>query len=364
MAINPFQSYIEERKKDVEDFDYEAEQKKYADRLQQFSPPPDRYNFFDLATDISRGLTAQQQTDRPNSLAGGLALGFGEASQSMRKNDADYAKARREVGLEAARIAMQDEQEAVKYLDQAEKFAAEQFLKNQGSSDDTSLITNVKFIQTLYTERDKHPVGSKPYNEIDIAIRAAEAGIGAYKYDTNRLAEIKEAETAASQGRIGLTVLTAGQINSDKEFGTWYTKEWLVKGGGSTEGTYIESLKAILGGQFSEREGELLIQRAFNPSLPEAENIERLTQLINRIQMAESYKKQITAHWEKNGTLDGFSAPKYVEEDFRSDIQNFYRQDIKLMSNEELENEYLTVPEDSIYFKVLEEQVKARQNTQ
>ena len=34
------------------------------------------------------------------------------------------------------------------------------------------------------------------------------------------------------------------------------------------------------------------------------------------------------------------------------------------MSNEELENEYLTVPEDSIYFKVLEEQVKARQNTQ
>ena len=124
------------------------------------------------------------------------------------------------------------------------------------------------------------------------------------------------------------------------------------------------SLKAILGGQFSEREGELLIQRAFNPSLPEAENIERLTQLINRIQMAESYKKQITAHWEKNGTLQGFSAPKYVEEDFRSDIENFYRQDIKLMSNEELENEYLTVPEDSIYFQILEEQVKARQNTQ
>ena len=80
--------------------------------------------------------------------------------------------------------------------------------------------------------------------------------------------------------------------------------------------------------------------------------------------MAESYKKQITAHWEKNGTLQGFSAPKYVEEDFRSDIENFYRQDIKLMSNEELENEYLTVPEDSIYFQILEEQVKARQNTQ
>ena len=62
MAINPFQSYIEELKKDVEDFEYDAEQKKYAERLQEFSPPPDRYNFFDLATDISRGLTAPHQT--------------------------------------------------------------------------------------------------------------------------------------------------------------------------------------------------------------------------------------------------------------------------------------------------------------
>ena len=87
MAEITSNAYIDYLLGESKDFDYEAEQKKYADRLQQFSPPPDRYNFFDLATDISRGLTAQQQTDRPNSLAGGLALGFGEASQSMQQNN-------------------------------------------------------------------------------------------------------------------------------------------------------------------------------------------------------------------------------------------------------------------------------------
>ena len=51
------------------------------------------------------------------------------------------------------------------------------------------------------------------------------------------------------------------------------------------------SLKAILGGQFSEREGELLIQRSYNPLLSEAENVERLTQLINRIEKAENYNQ-------------------------------------------------------------------------
>jgi len=74
MAVDTGNSYVDYLLDQTKDFDYEAEQKKYADRLQQFSPPPDRYNFFDLATDISRGLTAQQQTDRPNSLAGGFRL--------------------------------------------------------------------------------------------------------------------------------------------------------------------------------------------------------------------------------------------------------------------------------------------------
>jgi hypothetical protein len=119
MAVDTSNAYIDYLLGESKDFDYEAEQKKYADRLQQFSPPPDRYNFFDLATDLSRGLTAQQQSNRPNSLAGGLALGFNQASQSMQQKKVEYAKARREIGLQAARMAMQSEEKANDYLNKA-----------------------------------------------------------------------------------------------------------------------------------------------------------------------------------------------------------------------------------------------------
>ena len=281
-------------------------------------------------------------------------------------------------------------------------------------SGDTTLIGNVKYIDSLYKRRDKFPVNSKAYNDLNNAIRNAEAGIGAYKYDVNRQSQLAAETTAAEQGRIGQSVLTDAQINSDKAFGDWYTKEWLVKGGGNTEQTYIESLKgvrdvladaeksgesisgvsqgilskyptlqaffnpegaivqdriasvaqlslkAILGGQFSEREGELLIQRAYNPLLSEAENLERLTQLINRIDKAENYKKSLVDYYEKNNSIAGFKGQKYAEEDFRSDIESFYRQDMKLLTDDALQQEYVNTDEDSIYFKVLREEVIKR----
>ena len=280
----------------------------------------------------------------------------------------------------------------------------------------STLQQNVKYIDSLYKQRDKfRDPNSKGYKNFSIAIRNAEAGLGAYKYDAERLAQIEAQKKAAEQGRIGQTVLTDAQIKSDQAFGDWYTKEWLVKGGGSTEATYLESLKgvrdtlvdaeksgesitgvsqgvlskfpttqaffnpegavaqdriagvaqlslkAILGGQFSEREGELLIQRAYNPLLSEAENIERLTQLINRIEKAEKAKQSIVEYYEENNSVAGYKGNKYFDEEFRSDIESFYRQDMKLLSNEALEQEYLNTDENSIYFKILEEEVDKRQ---
>ncbi|MGB0658159.1 MAG: hypothetical protein ACPGOS_03750, partial [Gammaproteobacteria bacterium] len=287
-------------------------------------------------------------------------------------------------------------------------------IENEKGSNDTSLMQNTNFISGLYTERDKFPVNSKGYNDLTIAIRNAEAGIGAYKYDPQRQGMLASATTAAEQGFFGEQPLTKAQLKSDEAFGQWYTNEWLLKGGGSTEQTYLEnlkgvrdvlvdaeksgesisgisqgvlskyptlqayfneegaiaqdriasvaqlSLKAILGGQFSEREGELLIQRAYNPLLSEAENIERLTQLINRIEKAENYKAAAAKYYEDQGTIAGFKGQKYDEEDFRSDIEDFYRQDMKLLSDEALEQEFLNTDASSIYFKILEEEVRKR----
>ena len=283
----------------------------------------------------------------------------------------------------------------------------------------STLQQNVKYIDSLYKQRDKYrDPNSKGYKDLSIAIRNAEAGLGAYKYDAERLAQIEAQKKAAEQGRIGQTVLTDAQIKSDEEFGKWYTNEWLVKGGGSTEATYLESLKgvrdtlvdaeksgesitgvsqgvltkfpmaqaffnpegavvqdriagvaqlslkAILGGQFSEREGELLIQRAYNPLLSEAENIERLTQLINRIEKAENYKNDAARYYQENNTLAGFKPKKYGAEEFRSDLESFYQQDMNLLDDDALEREYLNTDANSIYFQVLQKEVDKRYKKQ
>ena len=286
---------------------------------------------------------------------------------------------------------------------------------NTSGNKDTTLIGNVKYIDQLYKQRDKFQKGSKGYNDLNNTIRNAEAGIGAYKYDIGRQGALARTDISTRQGFGDGTVLTGAQIDSDKAFGTWYTNEWLLKGGGSTEQTYIESLKgvrdtlvdaeksgesisgvsqgvlskfptgqaffnpegavvqdriasvaqlslkAILGGQFSEREGELLIQRAYNPLLSEAENVERLTQLINRIEKAEDSKTALVRYYEENNTISGFKGDRYAEEEFRSDIESFYRQDMKLLTDDALEQEYLNTDESSIYFKVLTEEVNRRQ---
>ena len=112
-------SYIQSLQDRVKNFNYEKEQKKYADRLSEFNPPQRNYDVFDLATSLSQGLSAQKQTDQPNSIGGGFALGFNQASQEMKQRDAEYAKARREIGLQAARMAMENEQQAVDYLNKS-----------------------------------------------------------------------------------------------------------------------------------------------------------------------------------------------------------------------------------------------------
>ena len=143
---------LQDLKKKIEDFDFEKQKSSYESRLGELAQPPRSYNLFDLATDLSRGLTAQQQTDRPNSLAGGLALGFGEASQQMKDTEAARAKAKREIGLQAARLAMEDERKAIQYLDEAEYELA---VSQSGAGKQTADMTNFKFFSGLDEEGKK-----------------------------------------------------------------------------------------------------------------------------------------------------------------------------------------------------------------
>lgn len=70
------------------------------------------------------------------------------------------------------------------------------------------------------------------------------------------------------------------------------------------------NLKLILGGQFTEREGEKLVKRAFNPALDESENLIRVNRLLAQMKAAAAAKQAMADHFTSNGTLAGFDQTK------------------------------------------------------
>lgn len=66
------------------------------------------------------------------------------------------------------------------------------------------------------------------------------------------------------------------------------------------------NLRLVLGAQFTEREGERLISRAFNPKLQEPENAKRVGRLLRSIEDAALAREAAAQHFMKHGTLVGW----------------------------------------------------------
>lgn len=79
------------------------------------------------------------------------------------------------------------------------------------------------------------------------------------------------------------------------------------------------NLRAILGGQFAEREGRELIARAFNPALSPEENISRITRMAEQIRNAAKIKQDAAEYYEKNGSLRGWTGRLPTLSDFDPD---------------------------------------------
>ena len=73
------------------------------------------------------------------------------------------------------------------------------------------------------------------------------------------------------------------------------------------------NLRLVLGAQFTEKEGERLINRAFNPRLSEEENIKRITRLADSIKRAANQKEKAAEYFEKFGTLKGFKGTATID---------------------------------------------------
>ena len=76
------------------------------------------------------------------------------------------------------------------------------------------------------------------------------------------------------------------------------------------------NLKLILGGQFSEKEGKQLIDRAYNPGLDEKENIARLKRLILQMQAGVEARNAMNDYFSTNGTLKGYEGVRVSKQSF------------------------------------------------
>lgn len=70
------------------------------------------------------------------------------------------------------------------------------------------------------------------------------------------------------------------------------------------------SLREILGAQFTEREGERLIARAFNPLMKPEENAKRVRRLLTTIGSMADAKQDMVDYFDENGTLRGYKGSR------------------------------------------------------
>lgn len=85
--------------------------------------------------------------------------------------------------------------------------------------------------------------------------------------------------------------------------------------------TAQRNLRLILGPQFTAKEGEALLGRAYDIALPPAENKKRVDRLITQIETAARAKQEAIDYFEKNGTLTGFKGKLWTLADFMSNTE-------------------------------------------
>lgn len=130
------------------------------------------------------------------------------------------------------------------------------------------------------------------------------------------LNQLKEVRDGLKEGKIS----TGAETRFVPEFAESVLLPSTVAAREAVEEVVQRNLRAILGGQFSEKEGEQLIKRAYNQDLEEKENIKRLDRLIASMEAASQAKAAASQYFSDNGTLRGFQGKvptlSEVEADF------------------------------------------------
>ena len=98
---------------------FEQNVQKYQQRLAPYVYQAPRMNIYDLASELGAGLLSTPNTGGASAFTG-LGVGFNRVSDRLRNAREENAKARNQIGLQAAQLAMQDEQRAMQFLQEYE----------------------------------------------------------------------------------------------------------------------------------------------------------------------------------------------------------------------------------------------------
>lgn len=157
-------------------------------------------------------------------------------------------------------------------------------------------------------------VGTPGQKKVDEAFAAdfVDWERGGFSDVQKQMVQLEEAQKALESGRN----LTGPDIGLQPNQVLAITNPDAIAVREAVEEVVQRNLRLILGAQFTEKEGERLIQRAFNPMLDEKENAKRLRRLIDQIKSAAEAKQAANDYFREHGTLTGWTGRMPTIADF------------------------------------------------
>jgi hypothetical protein len=146
---------------------------------------------------------------------------------------------------------------------------------------------------------------AKTYEEdfVDGKVTTAEKNLDSLLGVGQRLQAAQHGGADLTGGMIGMQPMFYRRLFNQESADAQQTVEEVVQ----------QSLKAILGAQFTEKEAARLIERAYDPALDESYNEERVARLYNALKQGLERRRAAARYWEKHGgTLSGFPASEMV----------------------------------------------------
>jgi len=143
-----------------------------------------------------------------------------------------------------------------------------------------------------------------------------EFATGGYADVQKQLDQLREASAALASGR----TISGPLIGNLPDSVLAATNPQAVATKEAIQEVAQRNLRVILGAQFTEKEGERLIARVFNPRLGEAENKKRVDRLIRQIETAAQAKLDAAQYFQQHGSLTGWKGRLPRLSDFEPDF--------------------------------------------